>query len=168
DLTHSQITDKIYPWAASYYASADKEVTIFTFEVPRNFLDQFYPIMKGLMLSPSFTQDDFDRVKSNQQNYVDQVIRASSDEEYSKKALEDFLFRGTNYEHLVSGTTQGLKAITLEDVKSHYKNFFTRNNITIGIAGGYSPEFLERLKGDMSGLSPVMPVIPQAEKAKMP
>jgi zinc protease len=168
DLNHSQITDKIYPWAASYSASADKEVTIFTFEVPKNFLDQFYPIIKGLMLTPSFTKDDFDRVKSNQQNYVDQVIRASSDEEYSKKALEDFLFRGTNYEHLVAGTTTGLKAITLEDVKTQYKNYFTRNNITIGIAGGYAPEFLAKLKADMSGLSPVQPAIPQAEKAKMP
>src|SRR5436190_21863405 len=35
DLTKEQITDKIYPWAASYNASVDKEVTVFTFEVPR-------------------------------------------------------------------------------------------------------------------------------------
>jgi zinc protease len=168
DMTHSQITDKIYPWSASYYASADKEVTVFTFEVPKTFLDQFYPIIKGLMLTPSFTQDDFDRVKSNQQNYVDQVIRASSDEEYSKKALEDFLFRGTNYQHLTSGTTQGLKSITLEDVKSQYKNFFTRTNITIGIAGNYTAEFLSKLKSDMNALSPVQAVIPAPGKAKMP
>ncbi|MCX6291032.1 MAG: pitrilysin family protein [Bacteroidetes bacterium] len=168
ELTHSQITDKIYPWSASYSASADKEVSIFTFEVPKVFLSQFYPIIKGLMLTPSFTQDDFDRVKSNQQNYVDQVIRASSDEEYSKKALEDFLFRGTNYQHLVSGTSQGLKTITLEDVKSHYKNFFSRSNITIGIAGDYTPDFLAKMKSDMNALSPVVPVIPAPAKAKMP
>ena len=167
-MTHSQITDKIYPWAASYYGSTDKEVTVFTFEVPKVFLDQFYPIIKGLMLTPSFAQEDFDRLKSNQQNYVDQVIRSSSDEEYSKKELEDMLFRGTNYQHLTSGTTQGLKPITLEDVKSHYKNFFTRGNLTIGIAGGYSPGFLAKLKSDMGSLSPVQPVIPQAGKAKMP
>ncbi len=168
DLTYAQITDKIYPWSAYYSSSCDKEVSVYTFEVPKAFLDQFYPILKGLMLTPAFSQDDFDRVKSNQQNYVDQVVRASSDEEYSKKELEDFLFRGTNYEHLTAGTSQGLKSITLEDVKSHYKNFYTRNNLTIGIAGNYSPEFLSKLKADMSALSPVMPVIPQPGKAKMP
>ena len=168
DLTNSQITDKIYPWSAAYSSSTDKEVSVFTFEVPKVFLEQFYPILKGLMLTPSFTKDDFDRVKSNQQNYVDQVIRASSDEEYSKKALEDFLFRGTNYQHLTLGTTEGVKAITLEDVKSHYKNFFTKNNVTIGIAGNYSPEFLAKLKADMNLLSPVSPVIPTPGKAKMP
>ena len=168
DLTNSQITDKIYPWSASYDGSTDKEVSVFTFEVPKAFLDQFYPIIKGLMLTPSFSQEDFDRVKSNQQNYVDQVIRASSDEEYSKKELEDMLFRGTNYQHLTAGTSQGVKSITLEDAKSHYKNFFTRSNITIGIAGNYTDEFLAKLKSDMGGLSPVQAVIPQAAKAKMP
>ncbi|MCK7516842.1 MAG: hypothetical protein MZV64_03535 [Ignavibacteriales bacterium] len=59
--------------------------------------------MLGLITNPSLSQSDFDRVKVNQQAYVDQVIRASSDEEYSKKSLEDFLFRGTNYQHMVEG-----------------------------------------------------------------
>src|SRR5438045_8167734 len=40
DMTNSQITDKIYPWAASYDGSTDKEVSIFTFQVPKDFLDQ--------------------------------------------------------------------------------------------------------------------------------
>ncbi len=85
-LTFADIQDKIYPMAADFDASVDKEVTIFTFEVHKDWLDEFYPIMIGLITSPSFNEDDFQRVLSNQQNYVDQVIRASSDEEYSKKA----------------------------------------------------------------------------------
>src|ERR1043165_2831589 len=31
-MTHKQITDRIYPWAASYGGSVDKEVTIFIFQ----------------------------------------------------------------------------------------------------------------------------------------
>src|ERR1043166_2004505 len=77
DWTRAQITEKIYPWAASYFGTIDKEVSVFTFQVPKVFLDDFYPVIKGLMLTPSFSQEDFDRLKSNQQNYVDQVIRAS-------------------------------------------------------------------------------------------
>lgn len=167
-MTHQQIIEKIYPWAANYYATVDKEVSIFTFEVPAVFLEQFYPIVKGLILTPSFSQSDFDRVKSNQQNYVDEVIRSTSDEEYSKKALEAMLFEGTNYGHLVSGTSQGIKAIALADVKSHYKNFFTRNNIRIGIAGSYSPAFLARLKTDMASLPATKPAIPRAGSAHHP
>ena len=168
ELTYADIQNKIYPWATEYYSSVDKEVSIFTFEVHQDFLNEFYPILKGLLLNPSFSQNDFDRVKRNQQNYVDQVIRASSDEEYSKKALEDFLFRGTKYQHMVQGKSESVKAITLDDVNNQYKNFFTRNNLMIGIAGNYSNEFLSTLKKDMQSLSDVKPIIPIQITPQMP
>ncbi len=168
DMTISQIKDKIFPWAASYDANVDKEVTTFTFAVHQDFLNEFYQILRGVMLTPAFAEEDFKRVKSNQQNFVDQVIRASSDEEYSKKALEDLLFRGTNYQHMVEGKTSSVQNITLEDVKNHWRNYFTQNNLMIGIAGNYSPEFLEKLKSDMAQLSDVKPNIPQAGNPNKP
>ena len=168
DMTYSEIQDKIYPWAAGYYAQVDKQVTTFTFMVHVDFLDQFYPILKGLMLTPSFADADFRRVMKNQQNYVDQVIRASSDEEYSKKALEDLLFRGTNYQHKVQGTSESVKSITLDDIKLQYANTFTKNNLTIGIAGNYSDAFLKLLKSDMALLSDKKFAAPAPGKANTP
>ena len=144
ELSYSDIQEKIYPMAAQYGSSVDKEVTIFTFEFHKDWEEAFYPIMMGLITNPSFKQADFDRVKLNQQAYVDQVVRASSDEEYSKKGLEDFLFRGTNYQHMKEGKTASVASITLEDVKEHYKKFFTKNNLMIGIAGNYSSVFLDK------------------------
>ena len=89
ELSYSDIQDRIYPMAARYGVSTDKEVTTFSFEVHQDHLEEFYPILKGLILTPRFAEEDFSRVMINQQNYVDQTIRASSDEEYSKRALED-------------------------------------------------------------------------------
>lgn len=168
EMTYSEIQDKIYPWAAGYYALVDKEVTTFTFMVPTDFLDQFYPIVKGLMLTPAFDDNDFKRVMKNQQNYVDQVIRASSDEEYSKKALEDLLFRGTNYQHMTAGKSESVKSITLDDIKQHYANVFTKNNLTIGIVGKYSDAFLKQLKEDMAKLSDKKFTAPKPGSANMP
>lgn len=167
-MTNRQIREFLYPMAASYNSSTDKEVSIFTFSVHKDFLDKFYPIVKGLMLTPSFTMEDFNRVKSNQQNYVDQVIRTSSDEEYSKMALEDLLFRGTRYQHMVAGTSKGVSSITLNDIKAHYKNYFTKNNVTIGIAGNYTPEFLAMLKKDVNELSNTSPKPIPSVKANTP
>jgi zinc protease len=168
EMTFGDIQDKIYPMAARYYSSIDKEVTIFTFEFHKDWMDQFYPIMIGLITNPSLTQADFDRVKVNQQAYVDQIIRASSDEEYSKKALEDFLFRGTNYQHMVQGRSASVASITLDDVKNYYKNYFTKNNLMIGIAGNYPASFLEKIKTDISKLPDTNPEIPSAPVIKMP
>ncbi|WP_377487983.1 M16 family metallopeptidase [Pontibacter toksunensis] len=168
DMTVSQIKDKIFPWAAEYGVNVDKEVTTFTFAVHKDFLNEFYPIVRGLMLNPAFAEEDFKRVKSNQQNFVDQVIRASSDEEYSKKALEDLLFRGTNYQHVVEGTSASVPNITLEDVKNHWRNYFTQNNVLIGIAGNYNDAFLNQLKSDMAQLSDAKPNIPIAGEPNRP
>ena len=168
ELSYSDIQTKIYPMAASYSASVDKEVTIFTFVVHTDFLNDFYPIVKGLMLSPAFAEEDFQRVKTNQQNFVDQVIRASSDEEYSKKALEDLLFRGTSYQHMKEGTSAGVSNITLADVKKHYQEIFTRNNLMVGIAGKYSAEFLAQLKSDLQSLPDTQPNIPAPPQPRQP
>ncbi|MGB5896374.1 MAG: insulinase family protein, partial [Ignavibacteriaceae bacterium] len=100
--------------------------------------------------------------------YVDQVVRASSDEEYTKKALEDFLFRGTNYQHMKEGKSESVASITLEDVKNYYKDFFTKNNLMIGIAGNYSASFLYMLKNDLANLPDSNPAIPEPAVIEMP
>ncbi len=168
ELSFSDIQNRIYPMAASYSSSVDKEVSVFSFQIHTDWLDEFYPILTGLILNPSFNESDFERVKVNQQAYVDQVIRASSDEEYSKKALEDFLFRGTNYQHMIQGKSESVKTITLDDVKSHYKNFFTKNNLMIGIAGNYSTDFLSKLKNELAKLPDSTPQIPAPPAIEMP
>jgi zinc protease len=166
--TKSEIDDLMYPMASSYYASIDKEITVFTFEVHQDFIDTFYDIAKGLLYSPAFDENDFDRIKSNQQNYVDQIIKASSDEEYSKMALEDLLFRGTSYQHMIMGTSTGVKAITLEDVKAHYKKYFTKDNLLIGIAGNYPDTFTNQLLDDASQLPSLEVSLPEPPAISMP
>ncbi len=168
ELTFSDIQDEIYPMAANYYSSVDKEVSIFTFQFHKDWMEKFYPIMIGLITNPSLSQVDFDRVKLNQQSYVDQVIRASSDEEYSKKAFEDFLFRGTNYQHMIQGNTASVSSIILEDVKNHYQKYFTKNNLMIGVAGDYPESFFEKLKEDLGKLPNTNPEVSSVPVIKMP
>lgn len=151
-MSYADIQDRLYPWAAHYSAAVDKQVSSFTFEVPDDFIEDFYPIMKSILLAPDFAEQDFSRTLKEQQNYVDQVVRASSDEDYSKFALEHQLFRGGNMAHLVQGTSDDVKGITLDDIRAHYQTAFTRNNVSIGIAGNYSDELLSRFKNDMAQL----------------
>jgi zinc protease len=167
-MTAAQLKNFLYPMAVNYYATTDKEVTTFTFEFHRDFIDKFYPVLQGLMLTPTFTQEDFDRLKSNQLNYVEQLIRASSDEDYSKFALEDQLFRGTRYQHMTRGTAPGVRALTLADVKAYYPAAFGRDNLTIGVAGNYPDSFLKKLKADLDQLpkSTAKPVVPTLAASK--
>ena len=56
NLTYNQIQEIIYPMAAELRTSVDKEVTVFTFNIHKDFLEDFYPIIMGLILKPSFTE----------------------------------------------------------------------------------------------------------------
>src|SRR5882724_9941521 len=48
-MTASDITDKIYPGAAGFGGSAEKEVSVLTFEVPSDFLAPFWETVKGII-----------------------------------------------------------------------------------------------------------------------
>ena len=165
--SYADIRDKMHPWAADYHVSIDKQVTTFTFQVPVNFIDEFYPLIKNAILDPDFSENDFSRVMKAQQNYVDQVVRASSDEDYSKFALEHLLFRGGNMQHLIQGTSASVKTISLDDIKSHYKNTFTNHNVMLGIAGNYSDDLLGKLKADLAKLSDKAYTPPKPSKARV-
>ena len=41
DLSFGEIQDILYPWAAGYDANVDKEVSVFTFQVPADFAKEF-------------------------------------------------------------------------------------------------------------------------------
>ncbi len=166
--TISEIDNLLYPMAGEYDHSVDKEVTVFTFEVYSDFSDEFYDIINGMIFQPAFDEKDFERIKSNQQNYVDQIIKASSDEEYSKVALEDLLFRGTRYQHMVAGTSSGVKNITLEDILEHYKTYFSKDNLLIGIAGKYDENFKSQVVKDVLKLPALSVPLPEAPEGVMP
>ena len=151
-VSYADLQDKMMPWAAFYGAMVDKQVTTFTFQVPVDFVDEFYPLVKNVLLAPDFSEQDFKRVMKAQQNYVDQVVRALSDENYSKFALEDQLFRSGNMQSLKQGTSASVKGISLDDIKTHYRKAFTNNNVTIGVAGNYSDALLGQLKADVAKL----------------
>jgi len=151
-VSYSDIQDQMMPWAAGYGALVDKQVTTFTFQVPVNFVDEFYPLLRNVLLTPDFNEKDFSRVMKQQQNYVDQVVRASSDENYSKFALEDQLFRGGNMQSLIQGTSASVESLSLDDIKAHYRKTFTNNNVSIGIAGNYSDAMLKQFKADVKKL----------------
>ena len=166
--TSTQLKDFLYPMATRVDYSVDKEVSIFTFEVHIDHVNKFYPVMIDFITKPRFDERDFNRVKSNLQNYVEQVIRTSSDEDYSKKALEDLLFRGTNYQHMVFGTVSGIKSVTLADCKQQYGAFFKQDNLIVGVAGNYDATLISKLKEDIKKLPVGSLQLPAPGKANSP
>ncbi len=150
--SYEQILDKLFPLAASYSATSSEEMTVIGGRVHRDNLKEYYPLLMDAILRPAFKQEDLDRIKSQVLNYLENTLRYSSDEELGKAVLYTSLFKGTPYGHITGGTIDAVKSITLDDVRAFYTKYFTRENIVIGVGGGYTDALLAQLETDLAAL----------------
>ena len=149
---YEEILAKLYPLASSYDVRVDKEMTTFGGRTHRDNVEKFFPLLTAALLEPAFAPDDFERLKSDQLNFLGNTLRYASDEELGKAALHAFVFEGTPYQNPPEGTIEGLQAITLDDVKAFYKTHFTRDNAVVALGGGYDPELVKRFQAAVATL----------------
>jgi len=150
--SYEEILRLLYPMAAGIEGQVDKEMTVISGRTHKDNLTAFRSLFIEVIREPAFREDDFKRLRTNAINFLETSLRYGDDEELGKAALGEFVFAGTPYGHLHSGHVASLGAITLDDVKAFYKRHYTPANLTIGIAGGYSEEFAERVQREAQKL----------------
>lgn len=147
--SYEQVLARLYPLAASYSASTDVEMTVISGRTHRDNLAEYYPLLLDAVLRPAFKAEDLERLRSEALNYLENTLRYADDEELGKAVLSTTVFAGTPYGHLPLGTVRALRSITLDDVRSFYRSYYTRENVVIGIGGSYDQETLGRLRKDL-------------------
>jgi zinc protease len=164
--SYEQILDLLYPMAVGYEGHVDKEMTNFTGRVHKDQVEAYYSLFKAAIIEPAFKEEDFQRIKAQIVNFLQQTRRFSNDEELAKDLLYSEIFRSTSYEHPEEGYVHSVNSITVEDVKSFYRKFYTRNNIVVAVGGGYPDGFEKRVRADFNTL-PESPVtsIPKPQPA---
>jgi zinc protease len=149
---YEAILAKLYPLASSYQVRVDREMTTFGGRTHRDNLEKFNELLTDALLHPAFDSADFERVRSDALNEIEKNLRYASDEELGKAAFMEMVFAGTPYQHPEVGTAQGLKTITLDDVKSFYLSHYTRGNLVVGLGGGYPADLPTRLASALQAL----------------
>jgi zinc protease len=152
EMTYRQITDALYPMAASVNAQVDNEMVTFSGATHVDNLDAYYKLLRGMLLEPGWREEDFRRVKDDAINFLKVGLRGNNDEELGKEVLYQSIYEGTPYGHYSAGTVSSLEKITLDDLKGFYHAAYSQSNLTLGIAGGYPPAFLEAMKKDFRQL----------------
>ncbi|HSG65747.1 MAG TPA: pitrilysin family protein, partial [Gammaproteobacteria bacterium] len=151
-LSYDQILDALYPLASGYAARVDKETTTLTGRTHRDNIAAYFDLLTDAYLRPAFAASDFERIKNDAINYLQNSLRYASDEELAKAVLTEMIFRGTRYAHPVAGTVAGLRSITLEDVEAFYRRHYTAANATLGLAGGYDDALVARFEATLESL----------------
>src|SRR5690606_2015898 len=163
--SYEEILAALYPLASAYGVRVDKERTTLTGRTHLDNVDRYVPLLTDAYLRPAFDRRDFERLKSDAINDIENTLRYASDEELAKAALDAFVFADTRYAHPPEGTVQGLRSITLDDVREFHRRRFVRQNVAIGIAGGFDDALAERMRrtrgelpsGDSAEPPPITP-----------
>ncbi|HYE43659.1 MAG TPA: pitrilysin family protein [Caulobacteraceae bacterium] len=153
-MPYEAIQGALYPLAAGFGAMVDKEMTTFAGTVHRDNADKWYDVIAGQLLDPGFRETDFTRVKSALINGIRVGLRGNNDEELGNEVLYEQLYAGHAYGHLNAGHAPAVEALTLDDVRAFHKAHYTQANLTLGVAGGASREFLAKARADLAAHLP--------------
>ncbi len=149
-----EINKALYPIAGSFSNQVDKEMTVFTGVVHRDNWRKFFDVVLPQLLTPGLRQEDFQRLKDLQLNYLKQDLRNNNDEELGKEELQNIVFAGTPYGHTVNGTIAGIQSITLDDVRDFIARSYTRANLVVGLSGDFPDELQQQLTSELASLPP--------------
>jgi zinc protease len=158
--SYTDLVEALYPMAASVNANTDREVTTIGGTVHRDKLADYTSLFEEALLKPGFAKEDFDRNKEQLVAALTNSLR-SNDEMMGLEMLQQEIFKGHPYGHSPAGTVEGLKSITLDDVKRFYQEHYTQANLMLGAAGGYPADYVARLQQDLSAL-------PAGQKGRTP
>lgn len=151
-LSYEQLLEKFYPMAASLDGACRDEATVFLGAVHRDNLDAYLPLATEMLTAPRFAPEDFERLRNEALDYVTKTLRGNNDEELGKWTLQCELYKGHPYGHPNLGTVAGLKSITLDDVKAFHKRHYTREALTLGLAGGFPSGAPARVEASLAPL----------------
>jgi zinc protease len=149
---YPEILKLLYPMAAGYGVRVDKELVTFSGRVHKDNLEAYVPMLLDAIREPAFEEADFTRIRQRTRDFLEKTLRYSSDEELGKAALYGAAFAGTPYAHLNAGTSAGLAAITLEDVRQFHARHFTRDAVVLALGGGYDAALVERMQRELARL----------------
>lgn len=152
EMTYKQIVDAMYPMATSVSSQVDKEMTVFSATTHVDNLEAFYKIFRAMLLDPGWRDDDFARLRDDAVNFLRVSLRGNNDEELGKEVLYNVIYRGQPYGHHDAGVVSALQKLAIGDLQAFYRAHYSQDNLILGLAGGYPPEFLERMKKDFEKL----------------
>jgi zinc protease len=168
NLPYDVLLERFYPIAASLGGACRKEVTVFSGIVHRDNLTQYILLATEMLTAPRFAPEDFERLRNEALDYISKTLRGNNDEELGKWTLQCELYDGHPYGHPDRGTMEGLKAITLDDVKAFHHKHYTLEALTLGMAGGFGTTDPNRVESSLAPLPRRGLEIPLLEPPKSP
>lgn len=139
-LNATQIAERFADTGAQFNESVSRDMIALQLKTLSNdgALKQSVETFASIVNKPSFRQEAFNRVKSQQLAAITQM--QESPNEVANLVFFNKLYQQHPYAHAVKGSMESVRAITLGQVREFYKHFFVAKNAVIVIVGAVDSE----------------------------
>lgn len=132
-------------------------------------LPETLAIVEEMLLSPGFNETDFARIQQQMEQSL--VYQHQQPSWLASQATRQVLFGGSIFARSSGGTKASIAALTLDDVKSFYREHYTPNGAQIVVVGDITRQdvakqlaFFTRWKGDPAPMLHPQVVAPLSEQ----
>jgi predicted Zn-dependent peptidase len=149
NYTKKQIEDELDYIGAGYEIYATKEYAEISLSFVSKDQDIVFPILKDLVMHPTFNSQEFDKRKKRLLAELEQAKespRAVIGSYYDK-----FLFQDHEYGNPVTGTRATVADITADDLKAFYKSFYFPAGSAVAVTGNFKTGEMQKAIEDLLG-----------------
>lgn len=168
---YAELLDAFFPMGVTVCSSVDKEMIAFSAETHADNFEDFYALLREMLLDPGWRPEDLVRLRDDAINYLAVTLRGQNDEELAKEVLSSMIFAAHPYGSHNAGSVSSLRGLQMEDLRAFCRNWLRRDNLTIGIAGSYPADLPARLESDFGSLpasGAPLPAIPPPHPSARP
>lgn len=147
--THSreELADELDFVGTSIGVSVGRETTQIFVDCSTRNLPQLLSLLENVITTPTFPEEELEKLK--RQTIAELSELRDSDGGASRLFFSELLFEGHPYAHPTRGYEATVAEITRDEVKAFYRDYFTRANVLLGIAGDVTEGTVPQMRSQL-------------------
>lgn len=139
-----QLSDEFDMLGSNFSVSADNDLINMSLQTLTENFNRSLELFSKVLLKPSFNDDDFDREKKK---LITRIMQSKDEPEYLADQIFDkvILGKSNDYSFPVSGYEETVESITVDELKTHYRKFFSPSNSALIVVGDLNQNELVNL-----------------------
>lgn len=143
-MTALEISDKFDMLGANFSISTDNDTVNISLQTVTENFEPALQLFSKIILKPDFLQTDFEREKKK---LLTRILQSKDEPEYIADQIFDRIIFGDkcSYSLPVAGYENTVDGISVDDVKQHYKRFFSPQNSALIVVGNIAKDELTKI-----------------------
>jgi len=133
-----QIASAFEDYGGNIYSSTSDDYVEIGFSTKVEGLPKAFEVLREILYSPSFNQEDLEREKSNA---IAQIkAKRERAQELAMDQLRRITYKGTSYEYSPLGKEDDIQTVTKEDIEKRWKDILRSKNVVVSLVGDFKEE----------------------------